>query len=153
MRNVIKFCLVLTLSFISTIAFAFNDKTKVEGNSVKYNGDTFTFSNILHQYDIKKELAEAQVVYVFRISDITDDVHKLSDWCDTYINSSTGEFAINFWAINTAKNCNIDIYVVFSKYGVRVVDELPEGFKLNFDEIVDYGPYGKKLDIVMVIKI
>ena len=132
------------LSLVSATTFASNEAAKVEGRTITYLGKTFTISkDILDQDTIVKELANAKAVYAFRISDITARIKNSPDWCDTYVNSSTGEFAVNYSVNDRVENYSVDVYVVFSKSGAKVLNELPDGFELNFDGLVDYGPEGK----------
>lgn len=134
----------MVLSLVSTIAFASNDKAKVKDHTVVYQGKTFTISEDLLDHDsIVKELAKAQAVYAFRLSDIPAHTHNSSDWCDTYVNSSTGEFAVNFYINDKDKSYKLDVYVVFSKGGAKVLNELPDGFEWTLGGLIDYGTDGK----------
>ena len=135
---------MLLLSLVSTTTFASNETAKVEGRKITYLGKTFTISkDLLDQDSIVKELANAKAVYAFRLSDITADTGNSSDWCDTYVNSSTGEFAVNYSVNDRVKNYSVNVYVVFSKSGAKVLNELPDGFEMTFGGLLDYGPDGK----------
>ena len=64
-----KIVFVLVLSLVSTIAFA--RSAKVEGSVVSYKGKKYSVEGMYEQAKIEKELANAQAVYAFRLSDVS----------------------------------------------------------------------------------
>ena len=122
---------MLVLSLVSTITFARG--AKVDGSVVSYKGKKYSVEGIYEQAKVEKELANAQAVYAFRLSDVSADTGNASDWCETYINQNDGRYAVNFYLNDRDMNYVVNRYVVFNGKKAKVYKKLPRGFSLTFD--------------------
>ena len=129
-----SFSIIFAMLFFASSVNVFAGEPSIKGSTVKYGGHLFTIS-VDNVNEAAQEIANAQKVYAFVVSDIDMSTGNTSDFPDTYYNSSLGEYAIECWVNDKDKNYKQQCFVIFGLKDARVTKTLPEGFEYNTSEI------------------
>ena len=120
--------------FFLSVAFCLSVNCFASETHVTYNGKTFTISTYNENIAIK-EIANARKVYAFVVSEVALNTGNASDFSNTFINYSTGEYAIEVEVNDKRKNYTLNCYVIFSLESARIESILPEGFETTMTEV------------------